>query len=418
VEPYNKVVRDTFAYRSYYSYSRTDIPGQTFEVDRTAGVLDNTLYTFGYKNPNWKRQVLLRQEAGTPYVVRKQRMSRKGAALAHCQCHQDYFGTRDFTTDLTGTWMPATLPADPASLPHSVEENTALIRFWKDVDRAKRELRFGETIGEIGKTIRMFKRPFAKTLKGLLNLERRYRKKFGTRHGGSLEGRESFIRDTYLEWNFGMRPVFSEMDALYTTLFNKKCVDRVTVKGKGKSESGNTTFPSPEGVNGLLIHVQNTRERRVLVRYKACLILEQINPHLVPLRSIGLSLDQFIPTLWELFPYSFLVDYFTNVGGLIQAYSNYDSQFSFKARTVVKTDLSQSNLIGVSKQYDDPYTTYSELSYTPGSSLVEAKYIERGQPDYIRLPGFRVHLPNYASDWLNILALTGKIRAFNRSIFS
>lgn len=54
-------------------------------------------------------------------------------------------------------------------------------------------------------------------------------------------------------------------------------------------------------------------------------------------RNLGLDLSSFAPTVWEVIPYSFVADYFTNIGDMIDAASFPRSTLSWVAKTIVLT---------------------------------------------------------------------------------
>jgi hypothetical protein len=52
---------------------------------------------------------------------------------------------------------------------------------------------------------------------------------------------------------------------------------------------------------------------------------------------LGFRWEDFIPTVWELIPYSFLVDYFTNIGDVLSAWSHQDFGQRWACKTVITT---------------------------------------------------------------------------------
>jgi len=68
------------------------------------------------------------------------------------------------------------------------------------------------------------------------------------------------------------------------------------------------------------------------------------NPLVEDMKTFGFRPEEFVPTAWELIPYSFVVDYFTNVNDIINAWAYRSAgiewlQYTAYRESEVKTTL-------------------------------------------------------------------------------
>jgi hypothetical protein len=117
-------------------------------------------------------------------------------------------------------------------------------------------------------------------------------------------------------------------------------------------------------------------------------------------KLIGFSPKDFLPTAWELIPYSFLVDYFSNIGGIIYGMSNLFTNLAWHNSTVRKelkfrqwgTEYPLPGLVRITGAY--------AKCVTSKVSVERSKYTGHGVPSLaFKIPGFR------SLKWLNIAAL-------------
>jgi hypothetical protein len=149
----------------------------------------------------------------------------------------------------------------------------------------------------------------------------------GIRRGrGSNTSKRKAIANSYLEATFGWQPLIHDCKDIAEAI-GRLCYesDRVrftaigSSEGQASRESGTVTFGS------LTANFTNYLGCEVLVIYKGFLRGPKYEAGSPPAERIvsmaGFDLRSFVPTVWELIPYSFLVDYFTNIGDVLQAFS-------------------------------------------------------------------------------------------------
>jgi hypothetical protein len=127
-------------------------------------------------------------------------------------------------------------------------------------------------------------------------------------------------------------------------------------------------------------------------------------------QTFGLNAREFVPAAWELMPWSFLVDYFTNIGDILeQTFTNLEN-LAWCNKTTVNEGV---------------YITTSNLDIPRTAALILSpsfSYLEKADPGndarclitrtgFDRNPGgpqvasFKLEIPGSPQKWLNIAAL-------------
>jgi len=118
----------------------------------------------------------------------------------------------------------------------------------------------------------------------------------------------------------------------------------------------------------------------------------------------GATLRDFIPSAWELLPYSFLIDYFANIGEIVAAPWIQRNAITWQYQTSVATrTLTYTIRNLVSKK--DAFMWYVDVHASPGSIRLGTKTIER-TPLVTSIPPFYLQFPEMGNlRWANMLAL-------------
>ena len=156
------------------------------------------------------------------------------------------------------------------------------------------------------------------------------------------------------------------------------------------------------------------------VRYKAEFRSVNENPVRADMNLFGASWGDIIPTAWELIPYSFLVDYFTNIGDVLNSWSVRKGDIAWCNQTVRNRGIRTLSELRLNKAYTQSAVTAflqwqsAYISTSPFRSVREQ--ITRGAsiPGY---PDFRIEIPGLSTKWINMSALVASRNRTRRQMF-
>lgn len=294
----------------------------------------------------------------------------------------------------------------------------------------------GVTVGEAKESKQMIKdrslavvNKMSSYMKSTLALRKKHRIKqpgASRRMGRYLQDQNSL----YLEYTYGWAPLIDEIDGWNEELRNnpfRGLKEVQNLMSKNTMRYSRSDLVQPAGVGYGLVPKWWNRETTVeqSIKYYGAHILECAENQ--KLDGIGLKPHNFAPTVWELIPWSFVVDYFTNIGTVILGLSLSTQRFAWTQTTTVrrtKTSLSRPQFVpyGVfTDEYDYLAKTYgaafaNDLSETvSGEASLEEFSLLRlpGTPEDMT-PDIEILAPS-AYQSFNVLALlTSRYRAFQR----
>jgi hypothetical protein len=296
----------------------------------------------------------------------------------------------------------------------TIADNTALMAFTQKAQQAYTALQGGVVLGEIAETLHMLRRPAQGFRRGLDDFFRDLRRK----RKGSSRQRLRALSDSWLEHSFGWQPLLHDIEDAGAALerIKLRLSERKFIKAVGKSQLEGGQSVTIGSMNGAHTFVKTDRQySEAIVVYRGTVVLPIGDRALFARQNLGFTLGNFVPTLWELVPYSFLVDYFTNIGEILTAWSSWDINWGWKNRTQILRRCREAQTGGfVSFNYNPDWYDIEKRLSSPCTSKTETRDVSRAVYSGSMIPDFRFEIPGISSlKWLNLAALASSRRSLS-----
>lgn len=231
----------------------------------------------------------------------------------------------------------------------------------------------------------------------------------------SNRGQEArkLISELYLEFSFGWVPLISDVKAGAVALARFGTdIRRSRVSAKGESEVvANDKYivgvPTPSNVY-YKYHLKEGHIIRVSYHVGLDASLNVPSGSTERLQELcGFSWQNFIPTVWELLPWSFLVDYFTNVQQVLDAYTTDISHTTWVSKSVYTSSYRKMEGISldVGAMKEAFGTNYVSAGLQDGGSYESEVSNVIRTSGVITYPSLTFSLPNLPQQWGNMAAL-------------
>jgi len=330
-------------------------------------------YRSGYKNPDWERVIRLGGNATSPYTATfKEYRVQRGSSKQVVKNGTSYVQNgRTYPLDLITTRSqldPLYFPASSAVItPGTVTmvRDTGQSAHLNALSNALAPLKGGVFLGEIRETISLLRHPLKifelDTTKYLKKATSVLQKKISNRK------KRQAISSYYLEYTYGISPFLADIQGAGETLrritsqvktSTVRTTRSATESGVNHAVTGVVLGTAMEPGSFIVTKSRVTYDSRFVSKIKVSFDKTD------PLGNLGLGLSDFVPTLYELLPGSFLVDYFSNLGDIVQSASFPYSRIIF---TNIGSRISIVNSIELAGSPVNNASTSGEVSFQTGT---------------------------------------------------
>lgn len=394
--------------------------------------------TLESKLPGWRRRVMLGLNATTPFIGERRRFEySEGHAYAKRRCgasepplgwgHIEEYG--DLSQGLT---VATDLPAAPSGVVNNDVHGRAMMRFIRECRAAQGAFRGATWMAELADTIRTIRNPARTLRRGIDDYVRDARRAARKANNGRrppvnrAEAEELLRRepkraramgravtDSWLEYQFGWQPLVSDIGngVLAGLRLSRRLTPRKRVNAVESEKADPTVTIQSRGVAGHTLdwEVHTFTESSVL--FYGAVTIEVDSPSLGITQEFGLRARDFAPALWEIIPYSFLIDYFSNLGDVVEVLSFPKSDIQWVARTVRNSSIRDCTRTRIRRTGSSPPASgsYLLMDYTPSTYRWERTYIDRHAYSDSLAPRLVLEIPGSSQfrKYLNMGALAG-----------
>jgi len=377
----------------------------------------------GSKNPYWKEQVRRGIQAGTslsasevkrntgPHNVEEWNLFLGAYKQTHVKLHYHTGGIHSLG--------PAVIPSQSSLVTEA--NNQALSNYISQAENARQILQSGELIGEFAELARQLGSPMRNLRHGLGEYVQAVKKQLGARRRNGTLRRNSrdqarMLSDTWLEYSFGWRPLLNSVGDVIDYIRETDPYSRFDtrkIRGVGKAQGAWWISPtqSQKTVSSPGFTSKIRGFANITVIYRGHVSMSSNAAGYVA-EKVGFAPSQWLPTAWELIPYSFLIDYFSNVGNIVSAFSFPKSALRWTMKTVVvEAESRYTDVKPIWKGGDGilgtaPYQYRSDKRiFRLGGASTTSKTVQRDPYSGSLIPELEFSIPNRGTQWLNLGAL-------------
>jgi hypothetical protein len=372
---------------------------------------------------NWRDKIQKGRDATSPYSTSQSRIEKYVIGERYVKYLID--GVRP-GVHLKYVGIVSSPPVIAHLTTHSTtaSENDALSKVIKKIKAGRSNLNGQSVLGELTKTLHGLRHPFQlmrdQTYAHLTQLNNRKRAMRGLPVQARKKAWRETISGTWLEYNFGMKPLIHDVRDIAEALGRFQFDEPVRTRYRSKSSQldkrtlNGGNYSTDWWLSWLT--VQQTRTETFCsysVGYE-----QTVRPAGSPRRLaevLGFTLENFVPSLYEVMPWSWLIDYFTNLGEIIEAGTFNSEGIKWISKSFGrKTEdyyLCLPNIAHEKSMFNSTNKTLLERGGTDHYGLIKqsmATY-DRTQPGSLGVPSLEFTIPGRPTQYANLTAILGQL---------
>lgn len=302
----------------------------------------------------------------------------------------------------------------PGSISTDTAEREASKKFYRKVKATQQSMSGLVFVGELRQTLKMLRNP-AEAL--FFSTKVDYLQKLAGQKARDPRKWVRGIRGTFLEAFFGWLPLASDIsgaaEALERLPFDPETARLITAVGKDTETVSRDVWSHFDGLRSSWKYKRHVYLQKK-VKYRGLYLRErngfkEVSKLSQTAQEFGFVLSEFVPTLWELLPWSFLVDYWSNIGDVLEmSFVNMES-----VRWCNRTEINDSVVFTTSNldiEATRNMNTWAGHTFTGASIgddsvlLVKRRSFQRVQA-FPQVPRLALEVPGSKMKWLAMGAL-------------
>lgn len=292
--------------------------------------------------------------------------------------------------------------------------NKAKTAFYKKVREAQMQVSGLTFLGELREAVHMVRHPAEALYRGVSDYLGVLSKRKARNPGTSQ--RKRVLQDTWLEYSFGWSPLFNDIQGglkAYARLLASKD-ESVNIRASGVEERDLGMTVSETATNFIYWFYSIKNSQKCTVRYIASVRANKSGPQSQIDRAMdlfGFRWDEFIPTAWELLPWSFFIDYFTNIGDVISANAASSAEVNWGCLTARYSGTSETSQLGsinktkTKQNYPFGSGNFTDCGGTLGKCIWTRTKVDRSPVDSVGIPALTFRFPGASRQFINLWAL-------------
>jgi hypothetical protein len=402
----------------FWTYSGRDDPG-SLTMPKEQRSVKWTDTRSGSDNPRYKSQIRDGTNASTDFVgVRNEIMIDTG-------CSADFSVYNKLQKKNQRMWGKGYYSNGPFFSPvpalSSSADNVALGKFYANARKAQTSMQGLTFLGELAEAIHMVRHPaqgLKKAVGSTLDLYANLTKRYAGKRLGRRQLQQE-LANLYLEGVFGWLPLIGDIKS------GIQAYDKLMSNGPTHLQCrgfGNETKQVSSSSGLEVVYSSNYPSKYTalsstevqVIYYGAVQGTVSGGASVEKAKSLfGFRADEFVPTLWELCPWSFLIDYFANISDIVSAATYVNANLAWCSRTTRQISYESRSGIFESGLNTIDYVTSGSGSYAWQTRKTRVNRTAVIQPG---IPGLELSLPGSNAKWANIGALVLQGRSLSTAI--
>jgi hypothetical protein len=424
--------------KTWVVYDRADVRYTTYYEPRPPEPFWNVLIgqtyartnsiDYGDNVPSWRRVIGLHENATTFLESRCMNFPKRNWQTGTKTYEKIGDPTAPKATgEVAGYLCSPNISSVPATFGNAsltTAKNRALSNFIAKVTQAQQALQGLVALGEVGETVKMVRSPLKAIYEGNFKyLEAVINGTKGISRLSSLARRANAVKriaaGLWLEYSFGWKPLIADIESGCEALAR---IRTYNMPYQHIQALGKEMVISEVIQDDLVFSVWNLKRKVQVVDSASYKIYGDVVTSLpganTTLGQLGFrGWRDFVPTIWELLPYSFLDDYFSNIGSILQAFAFNTADVRW-CSTGSRSERSHAFVSLESVPTADPpgYRLVSEFFRPIDLETVTAVNNVRSPTLDTWFPSLEFSIPGMGLKWLNMAALLNVGRETTRRI--